>query len=51
MTFNENGQLQSEGAYKYSESGIYSRKGGAWKYYYDLGKLESESMIKNGAEH
>ena len=50
VTFYENGQQESMGRYKYSESNIYSRKDSVWKYYYDSGELESESIIKDGVE-
>ena len=45
-----NGQIESHGTYKYTESGAYSRKMGVWKYYYNNGQLESESIIKDGVE-
>ena len=50
MSYHVNGQLESQGTYKYTESGVYSRKDGVWKYYYDNGQLESESIIKDGVE-
>ena len=50
MSYYENGQIQSHGNYKYTESGVYSRKDGVWKYYYDNGQIQSESNIKNGVE-
>ena len=50
ISYYENGQIQSQGNYNYNESDIYSRKDGIWKYYYKNGKIESESIIKNGVE-
>ena len=50
MSYHENGQIESHGTYKYTESGVYSRKDGVWKYYYDNGQLQKESIIKNGIE-
>ena len=50
ISYYENGQIQSQGNYNYNESDIYSRKDGVWKYYYEDGKIESESIIKNGFE-
>ena len=50
ISYYENGQIQSQGNYNYNESDIYSRKDGIWKYYYEDGKIESESIIKNGFE-
>ena len=50
MSYYENGQIQNHGNYKYTESGVYSRKDGVWKYYYDNGQIQSESIIKNGVE-
>ena len=50
ISYYENGQIQSQGNYNYNESDIYSRKDGVWKYYYEDGKIESESIIKNGVE-
>jgi antitoxin component YwqK of YwqJK toxin-antitoxin module len=50
MSYHENGQIKSHGTYKYTESGVYSRKDGNWKYYYDNGQLERESIIKDGVE-
>ena len=50
MSYHENEQLESHGAYKYTESGVYSRKDGVWKYYYDNGQLQRESIIKDGVE-
>jgi len=29
---------------------VYSRKDGIWKYYYDNGQIQSESIIKDGVE-
>ena len=46
----KNGQIESNGTYKYTESGVYSMKDGDWKYYYDNGKLQRESIIKDGVE-
>ena len=50
MSYHENGQIESHGTYKYTESGVYSRKDGIWKYYYDNGQLQRESIIKDGIE-
>ena len=50
ISYYENGQIQSQGNYNYNESDIYSRKDGVLKYYYEDGKIESESIIKNGFE-
>ncbi len=50
MSYHENGQIESHGIYKYTESGLYSRKDGVWKYYYDDCQLQSESTIKDGVE-
>ena len=50
ISYHENGELQSQGNYKYTKSGVYSRKDGVWKYYYDNGHLERESIIKDGIE-
>ncbi|MEC8853869.1 MAG: toxin-antitoxin system YwqK family antitoxin, partial [Bacteroidota bacterium] len=50
IAYHENGQIESHGTYKYTESGVYSRKDGVWKYYYDNGQLQTESIIKDGIE-
>ena len=50
MSYYSNGQIQNHGNYKYTESGVYSRKDGVWKYYYDNGQIQSESIIKDGVE-
>ena len=50
ISYYENGQIQSHGNYKYTASGLYSRKDGVWKYYYDNGQIQSESIIKDGVE-
>jgi len=50
ISYYENGQTQNHGNYKYTESGVYSRKDGVWKYYYDNGQIQSESIIKDGVE-
>ena len=50
MSYHDNSQLESHGTYKYTESGVYSRKDGVWQYYYDNGKLRRESIIKDGIE-
>ena len=50
ISYYETGQIQSQGNYNYNESDIYSRKDGVLKYYYENGKIESESIIKNGVE-
>ena len=44
----KNGQIEKEGKYQYTESGIYSREAGGWKYYYDNGKSQRESIITDG---
>jgi antitoxin component YwqK of YwqJK toxin-antitoxin module len=49
-SYYKNGQVESRGTYKYTESGVYSRKNGVWKYYYDNGQLQRKSIIKGGAE-
>lgn len=49
-SYYKNGQVESHGTYKYTESGVYSRKDGVWKYYYDNGQLQRKSIIKGGAE-
>ena len=49
-SYYKTGQLKSHGTYKYTESGVYSKKDGEWKYYYDNGQLQSESIIKDGVE-
>jgi antitoxin component YwqK of YwqJK toxin-antitoxin module len=49
-SYYKNGRLESHGTYKYTESGVYSRKDGVWKYYYDNGQLQRESIIKDGVE-
>lgn len=50
ISYYEDGQIESQGSFKYTESGSYSRKDGVWKYYYNSGQLQSESIIKNGVE-
>ena len=50
MSYHENGQIASHGTYKYTESGVYSRKDGVWKYYYDNGQLQTEQIITDGIE-
>ena len=50
LSFYETGILEEKGYYKYSDQGTYSKKDGAWKYYYDNGQLRSESIIKDGVE-
>ena len=47
-SYYKNGQIEKEGKYQYTESGIYSREAGGWKYYYDNGKLQRESIITDG---
>ena len=49
-SYYKNGQLESNGTYKYTESGVYSRKDGGWQYYYDNGQLQRDSIIKDGVE-
>ena len=49
-SYHKNNQLESHGTYQYTESTVYSRKDGIWKYYYDNGQLRSESIIKDGVE-
>ena len=49
-SYYKNGRLESHGTYKHTESGVYSRKDGVWKYYYDNGQLQRESIIKDGVE-
>jgi antitoxin component YwqK of YwqJK toxin-antitoxin module len=46
----QNGQIESQGTFKYTDSEVYSRKDGVWKYYYNNGKIQSESIIKDGVE-
>jgi antitoxin component YwqK of YwqJK toxin-antitoxin module len=50
ISFYETGILEEKGYYKYSDQGTYSIKDGGWKYYYDNGQLQSESIIKDGVE-
>ena len=50
ISYHENGQIESYGTYKYTESGVYSRKDGIWKYYYDNGQLQREQIITDGVE-
>ena len=49
-SYYKDGRLESHGTYKYTESVVYSRKDGIWKYYYDNGQLQRESIIKYGVE-
>ena len=49
-SYYKNSQIEKQGQYQYTESDIYSRQVGTWKYYYDNGKLQRESIIKNGVE-
>ena len=49
-SYYKNGQLESRGTYKYTESTVYSRKDGNWEYYYDNGQIQSESISKDGVE-
>jgi antitoxin component YwqK of YwqJK toxin-antitoxin module len=49
-SYYKNSEVESQGTYKYTESELFSRKKGVWKYYYDNGQLESESIIKDGVE-
>ena len=49
-TYFQNGQVEHEGNYKYSEKGVYSRKEGVWKSYYESGQLRMESIIVNGIQ-
>ena len=49
-SYYKNGQIEKEGKYQYTESGIYSREVGGWKYYYDNGQLQRESIIIDGVE-
>ena len=49
-SYYKDGKIESHGTYKYIESGVYSRKDGVWKYYYDNGQLQIESIIKDGVE-
>ena len=44
-TYYRNGQAEHEGQYKYTEEGVYSRKEGVWKTYYESGQLRMESVI------
>ena len=50
MSYCENDQIQNHGNYKCTESVVYSRKDGVWKYYYDNCQIQSESIIKDGVE-
>ena len=50
MSYFEDGQINSHGSYKYTESGSYSRKDGTWKYYNENGQLTRESIIIDGVE-
>ena len=47
-SYYKNSQIEKQGQYQYTESDIYSRQVGTWKYYYDNGKLQRESIIKDG---
>jgi antitoxin component YwqK of YwqJK toxin-antitoxin module len=49
-TYFKNGQVEHEGNYKYTEKGVYSRKEGIWKTYYESGQLRMESVIVNGIQ-
>ena len=49
-SYYKNGQIEKEGKYQYTKSGIYSREFGGWKYYYDNGQLKRESVIIDGVE-
>ena len=49
-SYYKNSQIEKQGQYQYTESDIYSRQVGTWKYYYDNGKLQRESIIKDGVE-
>ncbi len=50
ISYFENGQIESYGSFKYTDSTIYSRKDGVWKYYYENGQIRSKSFIKDGFE-
>jgi len=47
-SYYKNSQIEKQGQYQYTESDIYSRQVGTWKYYYDNGKLQRESIITDG---
>ena len=49
-SYYKNGQIESHGTYKYTDTDVVSRKYGVWKYYYDNGQLQTESIIKDGVE-
>jgi len=49
-SYSKQGMLIEEGSYKYTVKGVYSRKDGIWKTYYENGQLKSESIIKDGVE-
>jgi antitoxin component YwqK of YwqJK toxin-antitoxin module len=49
-SYSKQGMLIEEGSYKYTVKGVYSRKDGIWKTYYESGQLKSESIIKDGVE-
>ena len=49
-TYYRNGQAEHEGQYKYTEEGVYSRKEGVWKTYYESGQLRMESVIVDGIQ-
>ena len=46
-SYNKQGALIEEGNYKYTEKGVYSRKDGVWKTYFENGQLKMESIIKD----
>jgi len=47
-TYNTEGQLIEEGQYKYTAEGVYSRKEGVWKTYYNSGEVKVEITYDNG---
>ena len=49
-SYYKNSQLEKEGQYQYTKSDIYSRQVETWKYYYDHGQLQRESIITDGVE-
>jgi len=49
-SYYKNSQIEKQGQYKYTESDIYSRQDGTWKYFNENGKLSRESIITDGVE-
>lgn len=47
-SYNKYGHLIEEGNYKYTEDGVYSRKDGVWKTYYESSEVKGEITYENG---